>query len=74
MNMATKTDIFKRYLSEYLKANKQSEGEIIKHFNGVVGLHPKSIIRRFRVQQKRHPLDTEVRGRPVSILLMSPLP
>jgi hypothetical protein len=65
MNMATKTDIFKRYLGEYLKANKQRKGEIIKHINDVAGLHPQSIIRWFRVQQKRHPLDYETRGRPV---------
>jgi len=65
MNMATKTDIFKRYLGEYLKANKQRKGEIIKHISDVTGLHPKSIIRRFKVLQRRHPLDEESRGRPV---------
>lgn len=65
MNMATKTDIFHRYLAEYLKATKQRKGEIIRHINDVIGLHPKSIIRRFCVLQKKHPLDTEARGRPV---------
>jgi hypothetical protein len=65
MNMATKTDIFKRYLTEYLKASKQRKGEIIKHVSDVIGMHQKSIIRRFRVLQKKHPLDTEARGRPV---------
>jgi hypothetical protein len=65
MNMATKQDIFKRYLAEYLKATKQRKGDIIKHINDVTELHPKSIIRRFRVLQKKHPLDTEARGRPV---------
>jgi hypothetical protein len=65
MNMATKTDIFKRYLGEYLKADKQRKGEIISHLNDVIGLHPKSIIRRFSTLQKKHPLDTEARGRPV---------
>jgi len=64
MNMTTKTDIFKRYLGEYLKVKKERKGEIIKHINDVVGLHPKSIIRRFCVLQKKHPLDTETRGRP----------
>jgi len=62
--MTTKTDIFKRYLGEYLKVKKERKGEIIKHINDVVGLHPKSIIRRFCVLQKKHPLDTETRGRP----------
>jgi hypothetical protein len=65
MNMATKQDIFKRYLTEYLKATKQRKGEIIKHINDVTMLHPKSIIRRLRVLQKKHPLDSEARGRPV---------
>jgi len=64
MNMTTKTDIFKRYLGEYLKVKKERKGEIIKHINDVVGLHPKSIIRRFCVLQKKHSLDTETRGRP----------
>ena len=65
MNMTTKQDIFKRYVAEYLKATKQRKGEIINHINDVAGLHPKSIIRRFHKLQKKHPLDTEKRGRPV---------
>jgi hypothetical protein len=65
MNMATKQDIFKRYLAEYLKATKQRKGDIIRHVNDVTRLHPKSIIRRFSVLQRKHPLDTEARGRPV---------
>jgi len=65
MNMATKQDIFKRYIAEYLKATRQRKGEIINHINDVTGLHPKSIIRRFHKLQQKHPLDTETRGRPV---------
>jgi len=65
MNMATKQDIFRRYLSEYLKASKERKGEIIRHINDVVRLHPKSIIRRFHKLQQKHPLDSETRGRPV---------
>ena len=65
MNMTTKTDIFKRYIAEYLKAYKPRKSEIISHINDVTGLHPKSIIRRFRVLQKKHPLDTGSRGRPM---------
>jgi hypothetical protein len=65
MIMATKKDIFKRYIAEYLKANKQRKGEIIRHINDVTCLHPKSIIRRFCTLQKKHPLDTKQRGRPV---------
>jgi hypothetical protein len=63
--MATKTEIFKRYLAEYLKASKQRKGEIIRHISDVTHLHQKSVIRRFRVLQKKHSLDTETRGRPV---------
>ncbi len=65
MNMATKQDIFKRYLAEYLKATKQRKGEIIRHIKDVAGLHAKSISRCFHKLQKKHPLDTETRGRPV---------
>lgn len=65
MNMATKQDIFKRYIEEYLKATKARKGEIIGHVKDVTGLHPKSIIRRFYKLQQKHPLDNETRGRPV---------
>lgn len=65
MNMATKSDIFQRYVAEYLQATKQRKGEIIRHIHDVVGLHPKSICRRFKRLQYKHSLETESRGRPV---------
>lgn len=65
MIMATKRDIFQRYIAEYLKAHKARKGEIISHIVDVTGLHPKSIIRRFRRLQLTHPLSSETRGRPV---------
>ena len=64
MHMATKQDIFKRYITEYLTTHKERKGEIIKHIQDVTGMHPKSIIRGFRVRQLKHPLQEEKRGRP----------
>ena len=51
MNMETKNNIFKRYLAEYLKANKECKGEILNHCVDVVGMHRKAAVRKFKVLQ-----------------------
>lgn len=56
MNMTTKKDIFARYLSEYLKANKQRKGEVLNHVCDVIKIHRKAAIRKFKVLQMKDPL------------------
>ncbi len=63
MTMATKNNIFKEYLSEYLKANKKNKGEILKHVCFVTKIHNKSAIRKFRVLQLSDSCKKEKRGR-----------
>ncbi len=60
MNMTTKKDIFKRYLNEYLKCNKQRKGGIIDHICDVIDMHRKAVIRKFRVLQMKGPGSTKV--------------
>jgi len=63
--MATKNDIFHRYLEEYLKADKHHKGEILNHVCDVVRIHRKAAIRRFGVLQMKDLTLVEARGRPV---------
>ncbi len=65
MTMATKNDIFGRYLGEYLKASKARKGEILDSVCDVTGLHRKSVSRRFRVLQMHSATSQNGRGRPV---------
>jgi hypothetical protein len=63
MNMTTKKDIFARYLSEYLKTNRQRKGEILDHVTDVVKIHRKAATRKFKVLQMRDSSIEEKRGR-----------
>jgi len=65
MNMATKTDIIKDKLKEYLKADTKRKGEILDAVVEVTKLHRKSVIRRFRVLPLKDSAKEEGRGRPV---------
>ncbi len=61
--MKTKNEIFSRYLSEYIKANRKRKGEILKNICDTTGMHEKSAIRKFKVLQLRGALKIERRGR-----------
>lgn len=63
MNMTTKSNIFKRYLDEYLKANKQRKGEILKTVCDITLMHKKAAIRKFKKLQMTRGCDPEKRGR-----------
>lgn len=62
--MVTKNNIFQRYVDEYLKADKQRQGEILDHVCDVVGMHRKAAIRKFKKLQMRHASFQDRRGRP----------
>lgn len=64
MTMATKNEIFKRFLEEYLKADKQRKGEILDNICDTTKMNRKSAIRRFGVLQLQDPNRKETRGRP----------
>jgi hypothetical protein len=60
----TTFNIFRRYLREYLKADKQRQGEILDHVCDTTGITRKAAIRRFRREQFREPTgEGERRGR-----------
>jgi hypothetical protein len=65
MNMATKKDIFARYLSEYLEKSKEEKGRILNYVTDVVQIHRKAAIRKFRVLQLKDSSLPEKRGRSV---------
>lgn len=65
MNMATKQDIFRKHLEEYLKLSRKEKGKILDHVCFVTGLRRKSAIRRFRRLQMKHVGKQERRGRPL---------
>ena len=48
MNMTTKNTVFKRYLDEYLLANKKRKGQILGVVCDLTGIHNKAAIRKFR--------------------------
>lgn len=64
MTMATKNEIFRRFLREYLKADKRRKGGILDNVCDTTKLNRKSAVRRFRVLQSRNPRKEETRGRP----------
>lgn len=65
MTMATKLEIFQRFLPEYLKAKKVHKGGILHTVCDTTGLHRKAAIRKFRALQMRDPLRVAPRrGRP----------
>lgn len=63
MTMRTKTDIFKEYLEEYLKVDKEGKGMILDHVCFVTKMHRKASVRKFKALQLRDPYKTEKRGR-----------
>ena len=64
MTMATKNEIFKRFLSEYLKADKRRKSEILSNVCDTTKMHKKSVIRRFGVLRLKDSSKEETRGRP----------
>lgn len=64
MTMATKNEIFRRFLNEYLKANKQRKGEILDNVCDTTEMNRKSVVRRFGILQLGDPNQEETRGRP----------
>ena len=65
MNMITKNNIFDRYLSEYLKANKKRKGEILHTVCDISSMHKKAAIRKFRKRRLKKGSDFEKRGRKI---------
>jgi len=63
MNMATKKDIFTRYLSEYLAASKIRKSEILAHICDVTSMHRKAVIRTLGRMQLNGGVRQEKRGR-----------
>lgn len=63
MTMATKNEIFSRYLGEYLKAVKARKSEILTTIREIVGMHRKASIRKFRALQMHDPTREDRRGR-----------
>jgi hypothetical protein len=63
MNMATKNNIFKEHLKEYLKASRARKGEILTHVCFVSGMKRKSAIRKFKRLQMAGPAPPKKRGR-----------
>lgn len=68
MTMATKNEVFKERLSEWLNAkkNRKKRGEIIQHTVFTTKCHPKSVSRTFKRLQLHDPAHHEKRGRPRS--------
>lgn len=64
--MATKSDILRTHLPEWMRARKdrKKRAEITKHLCFITGLHPKSVPRAFHREQMRDRGKTEGRGRP----------
>ena len=63
MTMATKNEVFTRYLGEYLKAEKQRKTEILNTVCAVTNMHRKAATRKFRALQMRDPAKPDRRGR-----------
>lgn len=63
MTMATKQEILKEKLEEYLRADKAGKGEILNQIAAVSRMNRKAIIRRLKRLQLK-PLVTDRRGRP----------
>ena len=63
MTMATKNEIFRKYLKDYLTATKEQKLGILTVVCLVTDMHRKAAIRKFRVLQMRDPARQERRGR-----------
>ena len=62
--MATKQEILRDKLAEYLQAGKAEKSRILDQLQAVSKLHRKAIIRRLKQLQLGHIPDSERRGRP----------
>jgi hypothetical protein len=67
MNMATKKDIFKEHLAEWLKAkgDREKRGEMVRDISRIAKVHPKSVSRGFKRAQMRSKCTEDRRGRQV---------
>src|SRR3989344_1747467 len=76
MTMATKHEVIKDVLKEYLRASKEEKGVILDRLEKTVGMHRKTIVRRFRVlQTRKEGYDwSDTRGEPCTTLPMEPKP
>ncbi len=63
MTMATKNEIFRKYLGEYLTATKEQKLGILTIVCLVTDMHRKAAIRKFRALQMYDPAHEERRGR-----------
>lgn len=63
MTMATKQEILKEKLGEYLKADKAGKGRILDQIQGITGMNRKAIIRRLGVLRRGRVPSDERRGR-----------
>lgn len=64
MTMGTKHEIIGEFKERYFKADKEGKSKILDHLGAVTALRRKSLIKRFRVLQKRRSFWTDTRGRP----------
>jgi hypothetical protein len=62
--MATKQEILKEKLEEYLKADKAGKGNVLDQIIGVTGMNRKAVIRRLNELQMRRGPIVDNRGRP----------
>src|SRR3989344_2107666 len=66
MTMATKHEVIKEFLEQYLTLDKKAKGRILDHLEAVVRMNRKAIVRRFGVLQKRNiRYWSDGRGRPL---------
>lgn len=62
--MATKQEILREKLSEYLSADRRRKGELLAQIQAIARLHRKAVIRRFSQLQRGQTPIQERRGRP----------
>lgn len=63
MTMATKQEIFKEKLQEYIQADKKVKGRILDAVSSITACDRKSAIRRFKTLQMRTKSWQKRRGR-----------
>ena len=64
MTMATKQEILKEKLEEYLKADKAGKGQVLDQIIGITRMNRKSVIRRLNELQMQDGPIVDNRGRP----------
>lgn len=65
MTMATKQEIIKEKLEEYLKASHKEKGHILNVLEETTKMHRKALVRRIKTLQRRSAGFKDHRGRPV---------